>query len=122
MSQDYRKLKVFMIADQLAVEIYRRTRGFPPSERYGLTSQIRRAAVSVPANIVEGCSRRSHRELVQFLWVSMSSASELRYLVELAAKVECMPNEEAEKIERSAGDLVRALQSLIAFRQQHPMS
>jgi four helix bundle protein len=85
--QDHRKLKVFSMADDLVADIYEYTATFPKEERYGLQSQIRRAAVSVPTNIVEGCTRRSGRELAQFISVALGSASEVRYLLELSQRL-----------------------------------
>ena len=65
--RDHTKLRAFELADEVAVLIYRATRGFSKEEIYGLTSQMRRAAVSVPSNIVEGCVRESQAEYLRFL-------------------------------------------------------
>jgi four helix bundle protein len=71
----------------VAVLIYRATRGFPKEEIYGLTSQMRRAAVSVPSNIVEGCARESQAEYLRFLEIAFSSARELHYQFGLASRL-----------------------------------
>ena len=73
MARDHRKLRAFELADVLTVSIYQRTRAFPDDERYGLTSQIRRAAVSVAANIVEGAGRDSEPDFVRFLHIALAS-------------------------------------------------
>ncbi len=113
MSRDHRKLKVFGMSDELVLEVYRRTRGFPVEERFGLQSQIRRAAVSVPANIVEGSARVTTREYVRFLVVALGSASETRYLIGLAHRLGMLPSADHEVLEGGYGNLIRALQSLV---------
>jgi four helix bundle protein len=81
---DFRNLKVWRRAHALALHVYRTTAPFPAAERFGLTSQLRRAAVSVAANIAEGCGRRTRNEEAQFLHVALGSAKEVEYLTLLA--------------------------------------
>jgi four helix bundle protein len=87
MARDHRKLEVFKIADELAILMYRSTASFPASERYGLQSQLRRAAVSIPTNIVEGCARDSERDYLRFLDIAFGSARELIYLISIAERL-----------------------------------
>lgn len=75
--RDFRELKVWEKAYRLTLGLYRATAAFPTAERYGLTSQIRRAGASIPANIAEGCGRNGNPELARFLQIAMGSASEL---------------------------------------------
>lgn len=75
--RDHTKLRAFELADEVAVLVYQVTTGFPKEELYGLTSQIRRAAVSVPSNIVEGCARDSHADYVRFLTLAFGSLRNL---------------------------------------------
>jgi four helix bundle protein len=82
--RDFRSLQVWEKSHRLALEVYRTTQGFPPEERYGLTSQLRRAGVSVPSNIAEGCGRDTKAELVRFLQIAAGSASEMEYQFLLA--------------------------------------
>ena len=71
--RDHTKLRAFELADEVAILIYRTTRKFPREETYGLTSQMRRAAVSVPSNIVEGCTRKSQADYLHFLEIAFGS-------------------------------------------------
>ena len=82
--RDFRTLKVWEKAHQLALAVYKATQTFPKSETYGLTSQIRRAGASIPANIAEGCGRDTEAELARFMHIAQGSASELEYHLLLA--------------------------------------
>jgi four helix bundle protein len=77
--RNYRDLQVWSKAHHLTLELYRMSRQFPREEIYGITSQLRRAAVSIGANLAEGCGRRTSNELARFVRVAMGSASELDY-------------------------------------------
>jgi four helix bundle protein len=75
--KDFRELKVWQKSHQLTLDIYKATAPFPKDEQYGITSQIRRAAASVAANIAEGCCRGTDADFARFLQIAISSASEL---------------------------------------------
>lgn len=85
--RDHTKLRAFVLADEVAILIYRVTRNFPKAEAFGLTSQMRRAAVSIPSNIVEGCGRESLNEYLRFLNFAFGSLRELRYQFGLAKRL-----------------------------------
>ena len=82
--KDFRSLKVWDKAHQLSLTVYNDTKCFPESERYGITSQLRRACISIPTNIAEGCGRNSEPELARFFEIAMGSASETEYLLLLS--------------------------------------
>jgi four helix bundle protein len=113
MSRDHRKLRVFHIADDLVVEVYRVTGSFPEEEKFGLLAQIRRAAVSAASNIVEGCARRGTREYLHFLNVATGSAGEAQYLVDLAGRLDYVSDKRRVPVSERYGELLRSLQKLI---------
>jgi four helix bundle protein len=113
MSRDHNKLKVFAMADQLVLDVYRVTKQFPLDERFGMQSQLRRAAVSVPTNIVEGCVRLSGRDYVRFLDIALASATEAQYLITLARRLLFIDESAGQTLTERYGDLLRALQAMI---------
>lgn len=112
--QDYRKLIVWQKSHQLALEIYGVTRSFPAAERYGLTSQIRRSAVSVPSNIVEGSGRNSSQDFLRFLQIAFSSCGELEYQLLLSKDLGYLKNTEYEKLYGVVNEIRRMLAGLIS--------
>jgi len=81
--RDYRKIEVWQLSHQFVLSIYKMTKQFPKTELFGLISQIRRAAVSVPANIAEGTVRKSKKEYIKFLYTAMGSLTEVGYYLYL---------------------------------------
>lgn len=95
----FKDLKVWQKADELAFEIYRLTKIFPKDEIFGLTSQLRRAALSVPTNIVEGYTRKGDKELTRFINISIGSLAEVEYLLFFAKRVGYFSDNDYMKIE-----------------------
>ena len=85
--RDHRQLKAFVKARDLALGVYKATSLFPREEQFGLTSQIRRSAVSVPSNLVEGCARQSEKDFLRFVDMALGSARELEFQLDLAQQL-----------------------------------
>jgi four helix bundle protein len=96
--RDYTKIEAWRLADDLTVAVYAQTRSFPREEIYGLTSQLRRASYSVPANIVEGSSRESQKDYLHFLYIARGSLSETQYFIHLARRLGYFSLKEAEAL------------------------
>ena len=107
MSTDHRTLKAFHMADEFTIRVYTATQGFHADERFGMRSQIRRAAVSIPTNIVEGCARDSDREHLRYYEIALGSAREAVYLLGLAGRLELMDQAVAQEL-TAVGDRVAA--------------
>lgn len=112
MSTDHRTLRAFHMADEFAIRVYVATRTFDADERFGVRSQVRRAAVSVPTNIVEGCARDSDREHLRYYEIALGSARETIYLLGLAGRLELMDRGVAEELVASGDRLAAALAAL----------
>jgi len=112
--QNFRKLKVWEKGHALTLAVYRATVKFPREELYGLTSQIRRASASIPANIAEGCGRGGKAELARYLQVAMGSASEVEYHLLLARDLGLLGVPQHNELESIVTEVKRMLTSFIA--------
>jgi len=115
MMKDFRSLKVWEKAHALTLAIYKSTERFPKQELYSLTNQIQRAAVSIPANIAEGCGKDSDAELKRYFTIAMGSASELEYLLLLAHDLGYLQEDIYQSMQN---DLVETRKILNAFIQK----
>ena len=111
--RDFKRLQVWDKSHRLTLDVYRATNNFPQSELYGLTSQIRRSAASVPANIAEGCGRNTEAEFARFLHIAMGSASELEYHLLLSRDLGYLNTETHNKLSAQTTEVKRMLTGLI---------
>ena len=111
--RDHNKLKAFELADELVTLAYRSTASFPKEELYGLTSQIRRSAISVPSNIVEGCARDTQADYVRFLYMAFGSLRELRYQFNLSKRLGYLKDDVFLNIETKVLEAEKVLNGLI---------
>ena len=116
--KDFKKLQVWEKAHYLTLAVYKATVDFPKEEVYGLTSQIRRAAASIPANIAEGCGRDGDSELARFLQIAMGSASELEYHLLLAHDLSFLPDVQYLPLNRDTIEVKRMLATFISRLRQ----
>jgi four helix bundle protein len=113
MLRSYKDLKVWQKSYQLCLNIYKLTKGFPKEETYNLTSQIRRAAVSVPSNIAEGYGRKTTPEYIRFLYIAYGSNCELETQILLTGDLGYIKSEQLKNIQEDIGEVERMLKALI---------
>lgn len=111
--RDHRTLRAFQLTDQLVEQVYIGTKDFPREELFGLTSQIRRAAVSVAANIVEGCGRESDNEYRHFLSQAFGSLREVGYFLDLSRRLGYLPQGRFDELNNQYDESARVLSGLI---------
>lgn len=111
--QDFRQLKAWQKAHQLTLKVYEMTRGFPKEEVYALTCQMRRACVSIPANIAEGCGRAGGRDFARFLQIAIASASETEYYLHLSRDLRYVTRECGTALIALVTEVRRMLSSLL---------
>src|SRR5437764_6011008 len=111
--QNFKTLKVWEKSHELTLAVYKATANFPKDEVYGLTSQIRRACASIPANIAEGCGRKGDAEFGRFLQIAMGSACELEYHLLLAHDLSFITSAHYERLSEDVTEVKRMLTSLL---------
>ncbi len=111
--QDFRNLRVWQKAHELTLAIYKATRRFPKEEMYGLTSQMRRAAFSIPANLAEGSCRRGDTDFGRFVQIAFGSASELDYYLLLSRDLTLLQSSEYGQLDETLAEVKRMLNSLL---------
>ena len=114
MAGSYRDLLVWRKSIAFVLAIYRATEAFPPKEQFGLTSQLRRAAVSVPSNIAEGQAHHSHPDFKRFLRLAKGSLAEIDTQLIIAFKLDYIGKEQATELSMTAAELGRMLSGLLA--------
>lgn len=111
--KDFRTLTVWQKSHKLAVKVYQLTSNFPKEEQYGITSQLRRAIISIPANIAEGCGRGSDKDFAKFVQIANGSASESEYLVLLSNKLGYLTKVNSDQFMEIICEIKKMLTSLI---------
>lgn len=119
-SQPYKSLVVWKKADDFVIRVYSVTKRFPKEELYGITSQLRRAALSVPLNIVEGRARKGSREYSKFLYISRASLTECAYLLDVSFRLQYLSEDKFKELEELRREISFLLQRLIASLQPSP--
>jgi four helix bundle protein len=113
MARDFRNIKAWQLADDLTVMVYTATKRFPREELYGLTSQLRRAAYSVPANIAEGANRATKKDYYHFLTIAWGSLAETEYFLHLSKRLGYLLEDDYQKLEALRRETAATLSGLI---------
>lgn len=111
--RDFTKIDAWRLADNLTVAVYERSRAFPREEVYGLTSQLRRAAASVPANIAEGAARQTKRDYLHFLYIARGSLAETQYFIHLSGRLGYLNVSDCGNLSDDARECFACLRGLI---------
>ena len=111
--RNHRDLKVWCKAYSLSLDLYRLSRSFPKEELYGLTSQLRRAAISIGANLAEGCGRRTNAEMARFIRIAMGSASELDHHLLLCKDLGFLQDQQYKRIGGDLNEVRKMLAGLL---------
>ena len=111
--RDYRKYDVWKLGHEITLHVYKLTKTFPREEQYGLISQMRRAAYSIPSNIAEGCGRESDREFRRYLIISRGSSNELEYFTILTKDLDLLSASDFETLNDKVNKVRRSLNNLI---------
>ena len=122
MEKPHKKLDLWQVAMDLVIEIYRITESFPKEEKYGLSNQVRRAAVSVPSNIAEGAARQTKKEFVNYLHMAQGSLSELDTQLEVARRLAFLDGKIWEDLDKRLQRVDKMLSGLIRHQSAHKSS
>lgn len=117
MLEGIKKIKAWRLADRFVVEVYQATKDFPREELYGLTSQLRRAAASVPANIAEGSQRQYLKEYLQFLYTAKASMTEAEYYIHLAQQLGYLKSDTFEHLAATQAEAAKTLAGLVHWAE-----
>lgn len=115
--QTHKDLEVWQKGISFVTDIYQLTSEFPKEEVYGLTSQIRRAAVSIPSNIAEGAARQSNKEYIQFLYVALGSLMELETQLIIAKNINFISEDSLNQLQMKIDEIGKMLNGLIKYRK-----
>jgi four helix bundle protein len=107
----YKDLIVWQKADTLAIKVYKATKKFPKDEKYGITSQIRRAALSIPTNVVEGYARKGDKELARFVSIAIGSAAETEYLLDFSQRLGYLSEHDYKQLDALRSEVGKLLWS-----------
>ena len=111
--KNYKDLNIWERSIKVVEDIYKITKNFPKEEIYGLTSQLRRSAVSIPSNIAEGFARFSNKEYRQFLFISLGSCAELSTQIIIASRLDYLESKESDKLLNEIDEISKMTMSLI---------
>ena len=114
MARDFKNIKAWQLADKLTINVYTLTKNFPKEELYGVTSQLRRAVVSVPTNIAEGATRNSNKEYLHFLYIAKGSLAEAEYLLHLSCNLGYLQEDNYHNLDNMRIECAKTLYGLIS--------